>query len=60
MLEKLGGTEEQRRGFLSTESLPYIENIHNAREEVAAFSRAYRRIVEDAGLLDDGGLVVVI
>ena len=60
MLEQLRCPEEQRRRLLRVERLSDIEQVHYAREQGPAFARADGGLIEDAGLLDDGRLVVVV
>ena len=60
MLEQLRGPKEQRRRLLRVERLADIEEIHDPREQSSALARAYGGFIEDAGLLNDGSLVVVI
>ena len=60
MLEQLRCAEEQRRRLLSAERLTDIEQVNDAREECPALARTNGGFIEDAGLLDDGRLVVVV
>ena len=60
MLEQLRRPKEQRRRLLRVERLPDIEQVHYTREQSPAFARADGGFIEDAGLLDDGRLVVVV
>ena len=60
MLEQLRRAKEERRRLLGVERLAGIEQVDDAGEEGPALPRAYGRLIEDAGLLDDGRLVVVV
>ena len=60
MLEQLRRAKEEGRRLLSVERLAGIEKIDDAGEEGPALPRAYGGLIEDAGLLDDGRLVVVV
>ena len=60
VLEKLRRPEEQCRSLLCAERLADIEEVDNAREQRPALAGAYGGFIEDTGLLDDGGLIVVV
>ena len=60
MLEQLRRPKEQRRRLLRVERLSDIKQVHDARKQGPAFARADGGFIEDAGLLNDGSLVVVI
>lgn len=60
MLEQLRRTKEQCRRLLGIKRFADIEEVHDASKEGSALARADWRLVEDAGLLDDGRLVVVV
>ena len=60
MLKQFGRAKEQRRRLLRAERLPDIEEEHDPGEQCPASSWTDGRVVEDACLLDDGGLVVVV
>lgn len=60
VLEQLCRSEEQRGGFLSGERLADIEQVDDTCEECPALPWADRRVIEDASLLNDCGLVVII
>lgn len=59
MLEQLRNAKEKGGGLLSGESLPCVQKIYDPGQEGPAFPGRYRRFVEDAGFLYDGGFVVV-
>ena len=52
MLEELGHAEKERSRFLSPESLPDAEEVHELREEDATFAGADGRLVKDSRFLD--------
>jgi hypothetical protein len=60
MLEQLCGSKEQSCRFLCPECLADIEQIHDTRKEGPALSWTDGGFIEDTGLLDNGGFVVVI
>ena len=60
VLEQLRRPKEQRRRLLRVESLADIKKVDDAREQSPALARAYGGFIEDASLLDDGCLVVVV
>ena len=60
MLEELRSTKEQRSSFLGIECFADIEKVYDPSEKSSAFPRTYGGFIEDAGLLNDGSLVVVI
>jgi hypothetical protein len=60
MLKKFGDAEEQGGRFLRIEVLPDVEKVDNARKQCSTSSWTDWRFVEDAGFLDDGGLVIVV
>jgi hypothetical protein len=60
MLEQLGSSKEQRCRLLSPERFTDIEQVNHSRKERPAFPWTYWGLIKDAGLLDDGCLVVVV
>lgn len=60
VLEQFGGAKEQSSGLLRAEILANIKEVNNPREESSTLARADGRIIEDAGFLDDCGLVVIV
>ena len=60
MLEQLRRPKEQRCRLLRVERLADIEKVNDAREQSPALARAYGGFIEDASLLDDGCLVIVV
>ena len=60
VLEQLRCPKEQRCGLLCVERLADVEEVDDAGKQGSALARAYGRFIEDAGFLDDGGLVVVV
>lgn len=58
MLEQLCDTKEERGRLLAIERFPDIEKVNDLCEENAALAGADGRLVEYAGLLDNGGLVL--
>ena len=60
MLEELRRTEEQRRSLLRAKRFTNIKQVHDLRKQRSASSRADGRLVEDPGLLNDSGLVVIV
>lgn len=60
MLEQLRSTEKQRSSLLGIECFADIEKVYDPSEQGSTFPRAYGGFVEDAGLLNDSGLVVVV
>ena len=60
VLEQLRRAEEERRRLLGVKRLADIEEVDDAGEQGPALAGAYGGLIEDAGLLDDGCLVVVV
>ena len=60
VLEELRSAKEQRSGFLGIECFADIEKVYDPSEKSSAFPRAYGGFIEDAGLLNDGSLVIII
>ena len=60
VLEELRSAKEQRSGLLGIECFADIEKVYDPSEKSSAFPRTYGGFIEDAGLLNDGSLVVVI
>jgi len=60
MLEELRRSKEQRGGLLCAKRLANIKQVDNAGEEGPAFPWADWRVIENAGFLDDGCLVVIV
>ena len=60
VLEELRSAKEQRSGLLGIECFADIEKVYDPSEKSSTFPRAYGGFIEDAGLLNYCGLVVVI
>lgn len=60
VLKQFCSAKEQRSGLLRAEMLANIKEVNNPCEESSTLARADGRIIEDAGFLDDCGLIVVV
>jgi hypothetical protein len=60
VLEEFGRPKEKICRFLGPKCFADIEKVYDPRQQCSALSGAYGRFVEDASLLNDSRLVVII